>query len=253
MAKTAPKNFRTALDEKLARELLNVAPRPSAVPTDTPDGPSPDPSDSVPREILPLGERLRWAVEHLASVVKEANAHLEDSELSRHLAEALCARKSRRGFPYIHVDDAGQVMLEVSYDGKQQVRSSKKKRKYKRELPLLEDLRKEAGQLGISVSHLGQKRRAIYDYLQEIKSRHASKPSEEETEAQMAAGHDEVTVTEPKNGPKPPKKRRQIKLVTPGTQPAEPKEPEAKPSPNLTRLLEQGADLDIEDILSDET
>jgi len=240
MAKTAPKNFRTALDEKLARELLNVAPKPSVSPEGAENG-------QVAR---PLGERLKWAVEHLASVVKEANAYLEDSELSRHLAEALCARKSRRGFPYIHVDTGGQIMLEVSYDGKQQIRS-KKKRKYKRELPLLEDLRKEAAQLGISVSHLGQKRRAIYDYLQEIQSRHAG-VSEEDTDAQMAAGHDEVTVTEPKDGPKLPRKRRQIKLVTPGAQPpAESTEPEAKPSPNLTRLMEQSADLDIEEILSD--
>lgn len=242
MAKTAPKNFRTALDEKLARELLNVAPKPSVPPEGVEEG----------QAVRPLGERLKWAVEHLDSVVKEANAYLEDSELSRHLAEALCARKSRRGFPYIHVDATGQVMLEVSYDGKQVRSSAKKKRKYKRELPLLEDLRKEAAQLGISVSHLGQKRRAIYDYLQEIKSRHAG-ATEEESDAQMAAGHDEVTVTEPKDGPKPPRKRRQIKLVTPGTpQPsAEDKEAEAKPSPNLTRLMEQGADLDIEEILSD--
>ena len=156
MAKTSSqKNFRTELDEKLAKELLNVAPRPPVQPPE-------DSEDGRGQTPLALGERLERAVEHLADVVKEANEYLEDSELSRHLAEALASEKSRRGFPFIHVEGGGHVVLEVSYDGKQQQRG-KKKRKYKRVLPLLEDLRKEAVELGISVNHLGQKRRAIFE------------------------------------------------------------------------------------------
>lgn len=245
MVKKPLKNFRTVLDGKLVRELLSAAPEPPPEPLDE-DTCCGSCGRAGAHADNSLGARLSRAVEVLADVVEEANTFLSSSEISRHLAMALAAEKSKRGAPYILVSPAGEVVLEISYDGKQP-KDEKKRRKYKRGLPLLGELRKEAEELGVSVTHLGQKRRAVYDYLQEVKSRQEA--TEEDDPAQMAAGHDEVTVSQPKDGPKPPRKR--VKLVTPGTQQPESTEPVAKASANLTRLLEQSEDLDIEDILSD--
>lgn len=234
------KSFRVAVDQNLALEILNVAPQK-------------DEAD-VPK---PLGQRLKGAVEHLAEIIEEANEYLEGSELAQKLAEALALEKNKRGFPFVSVDTAGQVMLEVSYDAK---RGKKKKRNYRSGLPLLEDLRKKATSLGVDVGHLGQKRRAIYDYLTEIESRKQGNDEPPKTEdaepAQMAAGHDEVTVSLPKDGPKPPRKAKKVQLVTPGvTEPEPDPEPDtaaAKASPSLERLLEQAGDEDLSEILSDE-
>lgn len=232
-------NYRTSVDVKLSLELLNVAPRAT--------------KDGGVEE--PLGIRLRIAVKHLEEVVQEANEYLEDSELAQKLAEALATEKNKRGFPAISVDAQGNVMLDVDYTGKKQ-QQGKKRRKYKKGLPLLVDLRKEANALGVDVSHLGQKRRAVFDFLEEVKARRAPVDSFEDAEpAQMAAGVDETTVEPARDAPKPPKLRPKVRLTIPGkTLPnAEDEAPaEAKASPNLTAILEAApADVDIDDLLGD--
>lgn len=236
------KNFRTEVDSKLAMELLNVAPQAKG--------------EEAP---LPLGKKLKSAVNNLAAVVQEANEFLADSNLATKLAEALAADKNKRGFPTISVDANGAVVLEVDYDAK---RGKKKKRQYSRRLPLLADLRKEAAELGVDVSHLGQKRRAVYDFLEEVKQRRAAAQGDAATSPAaagedpepMSAGADEVKVTAAKDGPKPPR-RRKVKLTIPGVErPAPDKEPEsqAQASPNLTAIMENApSDVDIDSLLDE--
>lgn len=232
-------NYRTGVDPKIALELLNVAPRAAK------DGELPE----------PLGVRLQNAVKHLESVIEEANEFLESSELAPKLAEALAVEKNKRGFPSISVDSTGKVMLDVDYSGKKA--KGKKRRKYKRGLPLLAELRKEAAELGVDVSHLGQKRRAVFDFLEEVKARRAGSKSDDDGDPPpMSAGTDETTVEPAKNAPKPPK-RRKVKLKIPGSTPeaqAKPKSDEesVQASPNLTAILETAPeDVDIDELLSD--
>lgn len=186
------KSYRAPIGERLSKELLNIAPR--YLPSET-EAKFVDEGG----EPLPLGERLEWAVEHLAGVIREANDFLTDSEVARRLAEALAIEQAKRGYPYLFVDAKGTVCLEVSYDNR--VKSGRRKRVYSRKLPSMKELRKEAKQLGVNIASFGIKRRAIKNYLDEVKEGKVSSESAEETPEA-----DEIKLSPVQDGPKPPKK-----------------------------------------------
>ena len=242
----AQKNFRVKITQDLTLQLLNSAVREST-------------ANGVED---PLGVRLRRAVLHLEGVIQEANHFLEGSELAGKLATALMVDHNKRGFPDISVDVRGVLMLEVGYAA---TREGVKRRRGRLKLPLLSELRQEAQEMGVDISHLGAKRRAVQDFIEEVKVRRAAsgyerpkpkpepEPESESESVQMGAEVDELTVEPAKRAAKPPR-RAKVKLTIPGktTPKVDVAAAAAKPSPNLAAIMESApTDVDIEDLLSE--
>jgi len=257
MAKST-KNFTSDLDPKLAAELLNVNPAP--FPAEGVDG-----FDAIPQ---PLSARLEMTVQQLKTLVAEANRHLGESEAARLVGQALARDNGKRGDSAIYVTETGRIVLEVGTEV-EATKKAQKPRKYKRRLPLLEDLRAEAKSLGLDISHLGAKRRAIWDAIQEVQTRKGK--ADPVDEGPMSAGADEITVTDPPSGPKPPKrghfklgdavqvqpvaakpKKPKPAIVNPNVTPAPAPADSEKPKPNMVELMEQTSDVNLRDLLGDE-
>lgn len=141
------KPYEVLLDDELAQEIL-------AIPMDSPLG---DP----PRTI---GERVAAAT----AAVEAANEYLQESKLARIVANTVMKDLKKRGYPRVQVRPDGQVVLHVSYDEPEEPVKEVLVQKAKRTstLPVMDQLREQAAEMGVDISDLGQARRAIYERLQ---------------------------------------------------------------------------------------
>jgi hypothetical protein len=221
-----------------------------------------------------LGDKLATIANELEGLVEEANKFLEDSEFATMVADTLARKANKRGWPRIAVESSGKVVLEISYQD-----PGKKKPKRARRVPLLDELRAEAEEMGVDISGFGIKRRAIYEHLQKIRggespgkppepSKKPKKPkappvvkkAQDEPEPDpgpMSAGVDEVKISPALEGPKPPKKAGFVKTgdaVKPVllNQDNVPDSEETGKKHDLRALVEQSKDVDIEAILASE-
>lgn len=166
------KLYECPLTPDLARDILNI------------------PLDPVEVEMVPprtIGERVRRGKE----AIDEANRHLADSPVAKIVATSLMQKLKKRGTPTILVRYDGTVVLRVVYGADQA--PAKEKVRTRRDapmiqtthpsnLPYIEQLRTEAAELHIDITHLGQQRRAIHEFIEAHK-------------LGMRSGVDEVTVT----------------------------------------------------------
>ena len=146
MPKARTQPYEWPLSDDLAAEILNI----------------PVPPSNGVQEATTIGARL----EHAIQAVEEANEYLSQSSLAKIVARSIMTELKKRGEPSIMVRPDGTVILRISYDTKrskkpvavvQAPRSSS--------LPYLDDLRKEAEELGVDISDLGRQRRAIHERI----------------------------------------------------------------------------------------
>ena len=139
------KIFKMPLDEDLSKSLLG------------------NPSQIDGRTIW---ERLTDSIEELSCSIVEANESLQNSPVMPIVASSAARTANKRGNPSVRVDPDGTVVLEIQYTSKKKVSDNPNKRQWKSDLPLLADLREQAEQLGLDISHLGRARKQIHDYIQ---------------------------------------------------------------------------------------
>ena len=247
-----PKNkpYILPVDEKLSAQLLN--------------------SRGAKGDGALLGDRLSELATELEQLVKEANEFLEDSEFAGIVADTLVRKANKRGWPRLQVESSGRLVLQISYQD-----PGKKKAKRSRRVPLLDELRAEAKELGVDISGFGIKRRAIYEYLQKVRSGTAAgadvgtskktkatpvvKQADDEADPDggpMSAGPDETKVSPAPDGPKPPKKGfvksgDPVRPVLLNQQEEAPKKDSGRRH-DLRALVEQSKDVDIAAILESE-
>lgn len=166
MAKSKP--YQAQLSDQVAQEILEI---PLPVEEEVPE--PVDPPKTV-------GEKLHRALEALEEAVSVANDILDDHRVAKIVAESLAREAKKRGNASIKVSDHGEVMLHVSYEEDKETATTSDviKSKWKSDLPKLAQLREEAAELGVDISHLGRKRRAIFELLKKEKSRLRGKPDE---------------------------------------------------------------------------
>ena len=124
-------------------------------------------NDSMLTPPKTVGERLQWAMDAVA----QANEMLARSTMAKIIARSIMRDLKKRGEPSLFVRHDGTVLLRVLYeDGTDEEAHSKNRRATfvtrATTIPYLDDLRKEAKDLGVDISDLGRARRAIYKRLQ---------------------------------------------------------------------------------------
>lgn len=162
MAKTKP--YRSPLAAELADEILSIP-----LPDGYAEGREPE------RDPKTIGENLEQALDRLQEAVELANSALHDNQMVGIVAKSLAKTLKKRGVPSIRVEDDGSVVLRVDYPDQvpqdQEDTAPVVKGKWHSDLPKLAELRAEADELGIPHEDLGRARRAIYERIQEAKSR----------------------------------------------------------------------------------
>jgi hypothetical protein len=221
-----------------------------------------------------LGESLIATAEKLELLVTKANAFLQDNEFAKVMAEYLAMKVNRRGASEILVSSTGQVLLDIQYE---EIPTRPTVLKRQRRVPLLEDLRAEAKQLGLDITRFGIKRKAIYDYLEKVR---AQKPEgtrrsvsvvkiaedqEDHDPGPMANGPDETKLTSALDEARPPRKRGFVKtqdalsgpvVVDEGSErgaasaPKPPAPSAASKQKSLRQLVEASKEVNITDLLS---
>lgn len=141
------KPYEAPLDPELAFEILNI----------------PMPEESAPPPTT-IGERVQRSVES----VEAANEYLATSPMAHIIADTLMRKLKKRGNPRIQVRMDGTVVLVVSYEDHHMPKPDigVQTRPRKSSLPTMDELREWAGQIGVDISGMGRKRRAIYEMLQ---------------------------------------------------------------------------------------
>jgi hypothetical protein len=262
------KPYSGPVDDKLAAQLLN--------------------STGATYGDEPLGDALIEARRRVQELVKRANDELEGSDFATIVAEHLATQMNRRGNAVIGVADDGQTELYISYED-QPARRPKQQRDQK--LPLLEDLRAKAAELGVDIGEFGIKRKKIWEHLQAVeageikgkpvpkkrskgpkakpkpKSKPEVKVAEDEAEddpGPMSAGPDETKVSPPPDDPKPPKKRAIVKteedeepVVRASAEAASdpkkgPNPAESQDPPDMRKLVRDSKEVSITDLLQSE-
>lgn len=190
------KPYEIPLEPDLAQEILNI----------------PIPVDEDTEPPATMGER----VERATKAVQEANEYLETSSMARIIADTLMRQLKKRGTPRIMVKMDGTVVLLVTYeDGRtKKPKPPVRKRTHKSDLPLMDELREMAKSLGVDISHLGRKRRAIYELLKKEKDKQEASLPPEPGEADDKPPKrlvDEVTESDAPEEPRPRIKRRRKK------------------------------------------
>lgn len=164
-----PKPYESPLAPNLARDILNIPIPPGDLESEPP-----------PRTI---GER----VERALRAIEEANRHLATSPVAGIVARSIMQTLKKRGEASIMVRSDGAVVLRVAYGAEEQVEHRPRRdapdvqTTHRSDLPYLDELRAEASDLGVDISHLGRRRRAIHEYLEAHKRN-------------LARGFDEVSV-----------------------------------------------------------
>jgi len=263
------KPYSGPVDEELARQILN----------------STGFKVDVGGETLLLGDALIKTAWSLRELIRISNEKLEGNEFAKIVAEHLANKLNRRGNAEIAIAEDGHAELFISYEehpAKRIVTSSQK-----RQLPLLEELRVRADEMGVDISGFGIKRKKIQEYLDGIENgtvkpkkgakskkrktgpiQTANDPPESDP-GPMSAGPDETRVSP---APEEPPKRGFVKTGDAVTKPvivdSEPSEGNdvkgkkaAKPAkskgeetapPNLRQLVEDSKDVSIADLLTSE-
>lgn len=226
-----------------------------------------------------LGDALFNAAENLARLVQEGNKALEGNEFANIVAEHLAARLSRRGASHLFVTEVGQVTLIISYE---EVQPTPPQRQ--RTAPLMKELKARAKALGVDISHLGIKRKAIHAFLEGMtatseKPKTRGKPkttkpvvlvADEAVDSDpgpMSAGPDETTTSPP---PELPPRRPPPTIVKSDPMGESPVVVDASESTNggskpsksqgegdhrspLRQLVQDAKDVDIASLLASET
>ena len=200
------KPYSGPVEESVARQLLN----------------STGHAVDINGESLLLGDALLAAAKQLAELVSEANRQLDENDFARIVADHLAADLNRRGKAEIAVHDNGSVQLHINYQ--RNPRNPKQKQKRKRNIPLMEELKARAEELGVEIPEaFGIKRSKIFQWLNEYEAggvpKEAPKPKKvrkklevaqdppETDPGPMSAGPDETKVSAPLDEAKLPKKR----------------------------------------------
>jgi hypothetical protein len=243
------KPYSGPVEKSVARQLLN----------------STGHSVDINGQPLLLGDALLAAAEQLKELVAEANSQLEGSEFAKIIAEHLATDLNRRGGAEIAVTDSGTVQLYINY--KNHPRSQARKPQRKRKLPLMEELKARAEDLGVGIpSELGIKRTKIVEWLDQVESGETPAPKKakpkkakpkkatvqtaedppEADDGPMSAGPDETKVSRPLDDVAPPKKRGIVKTSEPAPGPvvvsAEAVADSPTSSPKETKTPKSGAD-----------
>jgi len=128
-------------------------------------------ADGVLQLPLTLGgttQPLRGWVAQMQDIQQMLNQCLSEHPLSIFVAERVMQDLSKRGSPQIIITPSGAVHLQVSYENPRPKKTPPLARAARKStLPKLAELRKEAEELGVDISHLGRARQAIYQLLQE--------------------------------------------------------------------------------------
>ena len=119
------------------------------------------------------GELLDQALGDLHSVVDEVNEALDTAQITDIVARSLARELKKRGSPTICAEPDGTMVLLVGRGEPPKAKQSRTvmKGKWSSDLPSLDDLRDEAAELGVDISDLNRKKRAIFDRLSEAKSK----------------------------------------------------------------------------------
>jgi len=164
-----PKPYESPLSPTLAEEILNI----------------PVAQDFGRPEPRTIGEMVQRSVE----MISHTNEHLRQSPLANIVARSIMQELKKRGDATIMVRYDGTVVLRVAYAPEGDVASPTRPRRdapsvqvtNQSSLPYLDELRAEAAELGVDISHFGRRRTAIHEYLQAYRK--------------QANGVDEVRVT----------------------------------------------------------
>lgn len=166
---TQPKPYESPLSARLAEEILNIPVEP-------------DGDAQPPRTIR---EMVRRSVE----MIDRTNEHLKHSQIAQIVARSIMQELKKRGEASIVVRYDGTVVLRVVYGEESTPHEVRNRRDapsvqttHRSDLPYLDELRAEAVDLGLDITHLGRQRRAIHEYIETYKK--GIKP-----------GVDEVSVT----------------------------------------------------------
>jgi len=146
------KPYVVPLDADLAAEILNIP---------LPYNPAEEPLVAG----LTVGDRVRFAV----AAVEAANKYLAESKMASIVADTVMRKLKKRGVPSLRVQPDGTVVLHVSYEetAKEKVKPLPVQQSTRKsDLPKLDDLRKQAKEIGVDISALGRARRAIYERIQ---------------------------------------------------------------------------------------
>lgn len=124
-------------------------------------------SDELTKALLttggtPLAEVLDDARKTLQKAIQDARKHLVDNPLTPIVAESVTKEMGRRGEATVIVDDNGMVMLEIQYG------SNGNTRQWRSDLPPIAELRRQAAEKKVDISHLGRNRRKIVDFLKTV-------------------------------------------------------------------------------------
>lgn len=210
------KPYSGPVEENVARQLLN----------------STGHAVDINGESLLLGDALLAAAKQLKQLVEEANNQLDHNPFAKIVADHLAADMNRRGRAEIAVHDNGSVQLHVNYQGNP--RNPKQKQKRKRKIPLMEELKARAEELGVEIpEEFGIKRSKIHEYLKKVAAKQQSNspkeppvnipqktpkvletaedPSDLDDPGPMSAGPDETKVSAPLEEARLPKKRGFVK------------------------------------------
>lgn len=181
------KPYRTVLSSELTEEVLSI-PIPEDADLDRAERPEP----------RTIGERLERALGELEQTVEMVNETLTDNAMVGIVADTLAKSLKKRGRASIVVEPDGKVVLRVDYgkaaeEAPDPVDPSDhvKKRKWHSDLPKMDELREIADELGVDITDLGRKRRAIWERLQEArkKLRHMDEVRVLRGERSNGAGH----------------------------------------------------------------
>ncbi len=233
------KPYSGSIDSKTARQLLNG-------------------SGEVFHGV-PLGDALADTAMRLVELVERCNKFLGDNEFAKMVAEYHAIKLGRRGKADILVTAVGDVVLEIGYDD---VPTQKLVKTTRRKLPLLKVLRAEADALGVSIEHLGIKRKEICEYLERVKAeRKGSRrlvPVEDDP-GPMSAGPDETKVLPPSEEPPRAKRRGFVKTGDAVEAPTivvddeAPPDQSSAPRRSMRQLVEQSKEVNIADLLDSKT
>jgi len=121
--------------------------------------------DDLTKALLadPLAEILGNARKTLQKAVQQAREHIENSPLTPIVAQSVMKDLGRRGEAAVIVDDNGEVLLEIRYKGI----GNKNTRTWTSDLPSLVELRRQAKEKNVDISHLGRNRREIVALLRD--------------------------------------------------------------------------------------
>jgi len=238
---------------------------------------------TVGGEELLLGHALQQAAHQLREIVEKANDLLEGNEFAGMVAENLAAKMNRRGHALIAVADDGTVELHISYEDQPPRRPGSHR---DQKLPLLQDLRDKAAELGVDIEEFGIKRKKIWEHLCAVeageikgkptkKTRGKPKPKSkskakaapeaeirvaeddaEDDPGPMSAGPDETKVSPAPDDVRPPRRRAIVKndeagpvVVGAGGGQKGSNSLESQEGPDMRQLVKDSQEVSIADLL----